>query len=101
MSTSTHRVDVAPRRRFGAAQLALVLGILAIPGSLLPWDWFTAGGLVVGIPLAAAAVLVGLRARRAAEPASAAARTALAGVLLGVAALLVPVAYVTASAFSS
>jgi hypothetical protein len=43
--------------------LALVLSLLAIPGSTLAWD-LPAGGLWIGLPLAIAAIVVGLRARR-------------------------------------
>ena len=96
-STSTRSVDVAPRGRLGSAHLALVLAIVSLPGSLLPWDWFTAGGLVVGIPLALGAIVVGLRARRAAAPGSGASRVALAAVVLAAAVLLIPVAYSIAS----
>jgi hypothetical protein len=43
--------------------LALLLGLLAIPGSTLAWD-LPAGGLWIGLPLAIAAIVIGLRARR-------------------------------------
>jgi hypothetical protein len=43
--------------------LALLLSLLAIPGSTLAWD-LPAGGLWIGLPLAIAAIVVGLRARR-------------------------------------
>jgi hypothetical protein len=43
--------------------LALLLGLLAIPGSTLAWD-LPAGGLWIGLPLAIAAIVLGLRARR-------------------------------------
>jgi hypothetical protein len=43
--------------------LALVLSLLAIPGSTLAWD-LPAGGLWIGLPLAIAALVIGLRARR-------------------------------------
>jgi hypothetical protein len=41
---------------------ALALALLAIPGSTLAWDlpW---GGLWIGVPLCAAALVVGLRVR--------------------------------------
>lgn len=43
--------------------LALVLALLAVPGSTLAWDlpW---GGLWIGLPLALSAIALGLRARR-------------------------------------
>ena len=43
--------------------LALLLSLLAVPGSTLAWD-LPAGGLWIGLPLAIAAIVVGLRARR-------------------------------------
>lgn len=64
MESSTHRapVDVGPTdTRPG---LALILAILSVPGSTLAWD-LPAGGLWIGLPLAVAAVLIGVRARRA------------------------------------
>jgi len=54
-------VDLAP----DAARpgLALVLALLAIPGSTIAWD-LPAGGLWIGLPLGVAALALGLRARR-------------------------------------
>jgi hypothetical protein len=43
--------------------LALALAMLAIPGSTLAWD-LPAGGLWIGLPLASAAIVLGIRARR-------------------------------------
>jgi hypothetical protein len=43
--------------------LALLLSLLAIPGSTLAWD-LPAGGLWIGLPLAIGALVIGLRARR-------------------------------------
>jgi uncharacterized membrane protein YeiB len=43
--------------------LAFVLALLAIPGSTLAWD-LPAGGLYIGLPLAIAAIVLGVRARR-------------------------------------
>ena len=60
-TVSRPAVDVAPSRpRPG---LALLLSLLAIPGSTLAWD-LPAGGLWIGLPLAIAAIVVGVRARR-------------------------------------
>ena len=65
-SHSAHpAIDVAPADR-PRPTLALVLGILAIPGSTLAWD-LPAGGLYIGLPLAIAAIVLGLRARRQGE----------------------------------
>ena len=43
--------------------LALVLALLAVPGSTVAWD-LPLGGLWIGVPLAIAAIFLGLRARR-------------------------------------
>ena len=60
-TVSRHAVDVGTSRpRPG---LALLLGLLAIPGSTLAWD-LPAGGLWIGLPLAIAAIVMGFRARR-------------------------------------
>ena len=63
-STSTTRpaIDVAPSE--ARPGLALLLGILAIPGSTVAWD-LPAGGLWIGLPLAIAAIVFGVKARRA------------------------------------
>ena len=61
-SVTRPAVDVAADRpRPG---LALLLALLAIPGSTLAWD-LPAGGLYIGLPLAIAASVLGVRARRA------------------------------------
>jgi hypothetical protein len=54
-------VDVAPDRAHPL--LALVLALLAVPGSTVAWE-LPAGGLWIGLPLAIAAIVLGLRARR-------------------------------------
>src|SRR3954447_15729017 len=43
--------------------LALLLSLLAVPGSTWAWD-LPAGGLWIGLPLAIAAIVLGVRARR-------------------------------------
>ena len=54
-------VDVAPR--IAHPGLALLLALLAVPGSTLAWD-LPAGGLWIGLPLAIAAIAIGIRAHR-------------------------------------
>jgi hypothetical protein len=63
MSDTLNRpaVDLAPQPARPA--LALALALLAIPGTTLAWD-LPAGGLWIGLPLAVAALVLGLRARR-------------------------------------
>ena len=43
--------------------LALVLGLLAVPGSTIAWA-LPSGGFVIGLPLAIAAIVLGYRAQR-------------------------------------
>jgi hypothetical protein len=50
-----------PRDRGG---LALLLAVLGVPGVTIAWD-LPAGGFWIGIPLAVAAIVVGVRARDA------------------------------------
>jgi hypothetical protein len=59
--------------------LALVLALLSIPGSTLAWD-LPAGGLWIGLPLAVAAIALGVQARRRS---SAGAGMALAAIVIG------------------
>ncbi len=54
-------VDVAPDP--ARPGLALVLALLAIPGSTIAWG-LPSGGLWIGLPLGVAALVLGLRARR-------------------------------------
>jgi len=62
-TTTRPAVDLAPESR-PRPGLALALALLAIPGSTLAWD-LPAGGLWIGLPLAVAAIVLGLRARTA------------------------------------
>ncbi len=63
MSISANRsaVDVAPTT--ARPGLALLLALLAVPGSTWAWD-LPLGGLWIGLPLGIAAIVLGLRARR-------------------------------------
>jgi hypothetical protein len=52
----------------GRATLALILAILSVPGSTAAWSlWEDGGGFVIGMPLAFAAIVIGLRARQGDE----------------------------------
>jgi hypothetical protein len=54
-------VDVASDRpRPG---VAFALALLSVPGTTIAWD-LPAGGLWIGLPLAVAALVIGVRARR-------------------------------------
>ena len=86
MSTTGH-VDVTPRR-WGLGHTALVLGVVSLFLSMFAWDWFAWGGVVLGVPVAIAALLTGLRARREG------ARTlGTVAAVLAVAVLLIPVVW--------
>jgi len=59
MSTSP---VTAPTSPLAGPRLALLLALLAVPGSTIAWS-LPAGGFWIGVPLAVAAIVVGLRAR--------------------------------------
>ena len=63
MSTHTARtaIDLAPTKR-ARPGLALALAVLAVPGVTIAWD-LPHGGFYTGVPLALAAIVVGLQAR--------------------------------------
>jgi len=44
--------------------LALALALLSLPGSTVTWYLIPLGGLLIGLPLALAAIVLGMRARR-------------------------------------
>ena len=65
MSTYSTRPAIELDRQAPARPvLALVLALLSVPGSTLAWD-LPAGGLYIGLPLALAAIVLGVQARRA------------------------------------
>ena len=77
-----HAVDVGPRSP-ARPGLALLLAMLAIPGSTIAWD-LPAGGLWIGLPLGVAAIALALRARREAGPSkTTTAAIAIAALMLG------------------
>ena len=61
MSASTIATSSPPHHR-GA--LALLLAVLAVPGVTLAWG-LPKGGYWIGVPLAVAAIVVGIQARSA------------------------------------
>ncbi|HWC15349.1 MAG TPA: hypothetical protein VG929_12270 [Actinomycetota bacterium] len=65
MSSSPARtpIELDPADRPRAA-LAFILGLLAVPGSTVAWEYVPAGGFVIGLPLALGAILLGYRAQR-------------------------------------
>ena len=89
-------VDVGPQR--ARPGLALVLALLSIPGSTIAWD-LPAGGLWIGLPLALAAIVLGVRARGelAGEKRS---RMAVVAIVLATLTIGQMVAYLAVSALS-
>jgi hypothetical protein len=61
-TTSGSTVDVSGERAYPG--LALALAILSVPGSTFTWDLFDGGGFVIGLPLAVAAIVLGVQARQ-------------------------------------
>ena len=65
MESTASRTGVDLDARPAHPVLALVLAILSVPGSTMAWDlWENGGGFVIGLPLAIAAVVLGVQARR-------------------------------------
>jgi hypothetical protein len=64
-TTTTSGIDLAQKP--ARPGLALVLALLAIPGSTVAWDLFNGAGFVIGLPLAIAAVVLGVQARQRSE----------------------------------
>jgi hypothetical protein len=67
------------------AGLALLLAVLGIPGATIAWD-LPKGGYWIGIPLAVAAIVIGLGARDAST--RRARRLAIGAIVLGVVEIL-------------
>jgi hypothetical protein len=55
-----HAVDLAPSDR--RPRVALLLALLAVPGSTIAWE-LPLGGFWIGLPLAVAAIVTGVRGR--------------------------------------
>jgi hypothetical protein len=88
-------IDVAPT---GARPgLAFVLALLAIPGSTIAWD-LPAGGLWIGLPLAIAAIVLGVVARRRLAG-SGGSKLAMAAIIIGALVIAQMVIYTIVSAF--
>ena len=63
MATAAPRTEVDLARSTVHPGLALLLAVLAVPGTTVAWD-LPAGGLYIGLPLGVAAIILGVRARR-------------------------------------
>jgi hypothetical protein len=89
MSTTT--VVLQPVRR--QARWALVLALLAVPGSTVAWD-LPAGGFWIGMPLALAAIVVGARCLPDADRSGR--RLAIAAIVLAAVEILFTLAWTVA-----
>jgi hypothetical protein len=78
MASTTTGIDLSARP--ARPVLALVLGLLSVPGSTLTWDSAPGGGFVFGLPLAVAAIGLGVQARRRSGTGSG---KALAAIVIG------------------
>jgi hypothetical protein len=87
-------VDVGPQR--ATPGLALLLAVLSVPGTTIAWD-LPAGGLWIGLPLALAAIVAGIRARGELAGAKRS-RMALAAIVLAAMAIGQMLVYAVASA---
>jgi hypothetical protein len=101
MTTATARdIDLTPHRaRPRGALLSLVLAILAVPGVTMAWD-LPAGGLWIGLPLAVAAIVVGIGALRDSTASATGRRIAAGAIVLAALCLLSMPVFVIASALS-
>lgn len=95
MDTTLSRpaVDVGPPQ--ARPGLALVLALLSLPGSTIAWE-LPLGGLWIGLPLGVAAIVLGVRARRA----GVGVRTATAAIIVAGLAIAQMVVYSAVSALS-
>lgn len=78
MASTASSIDLSARP--ARPVLALVLALLSVPGSMLTWDTLPGGGFVWGLPLAVAAIVLGVQARQRAETGRG---KALAAILIG------------------
>jgi hypothetical protein len=84
-------VDVAAGAPSRVAYISLILGILAVPGSILTWDTLPGQGFVWGLPPALLAVGLGVHALRSGAPSRWAAVT---GIVLGGAMVLMMLVWI-------
>ncbi|HLM26639.1 MAG TPA: hypothetical protein VK304_06700 [Thermoleophilaceae bacterium] len=94
MSTTVSRSAVDLGEQRARPGLALALALLAIPGSTVAWD-LPGGGFVFGLPLAIAAVVLGVQARKRSQSGRG---KALAAILIAGAMLVMMVLWIAASA---
>lgn len=93
-STATRpAVDIGPTGARPRPGLAFLLAILAIPGSTIAWE-LPAGGFWIGLPLAVAAIALGVVARRGGRS-----KLAMAAIIIGGLVIAQMVVYTIVSAF--
>jgi biotin transporter BioY len=80
MASTASGIDLSARP--ARPVLALILALLSIPGSTLTWDTLPGGGYAFGYPLAVAAIVLGVQARRRTDTGRG---KALAAILIGAA----------------
>jgi hypothetical protein len=95
MSNTNHSVNIQPEATSRMSGIVLALGILSLPGSLLTWDTLPGGGFVWGLPLAVAAVGVGIQAVRSGAPGRG---LAITGAVIGGAMILMMVVWTAVGA---
>jgi hypothetical protein len=94
-STVSNRpsVDIASHR--ARPSLALILALLSVPGSTFAWE-LPAGGFWIGLPLAIAAIVLAVKARRhGAGGATATAAIVIASLMIAMMAVWMVVATVS------
>jgi hypothetical protein len=64
MESTASRTGIDLARKAARPGLALILALLAVPGSTIAWDAFAGAGYVIGLPLAVAAIVLGVQARQ-------------------------------------
>jgi hypothetical protein len=91
MASTASSIDLSARP--ARPVLALVLALLSVPGSMLTWDTLPGGGFVWGLPLAVAAIVLGIQARKRIDTGRG---KALAAIVLGGAMVAIMVAWTIA-----
>ncbi len=95
MESAAGRTHIRTNEREEARPgLALILALLSIPGSTVTWYFLPLGGLLVGLPLGIAAIVLGNRARQRLDGGSGS-RMALAAIVVALLALGQMVVYYT------
>jgi hypothetical protein len=93
-TTTSSGIDLAkPTARPG---LGLSLALLSIPGSTIAWDLFDGAGFLIGLPLAIAAIVLGVQARQRSETGRG---KAIAAIVIGALVLLQMAIWTVLSAF--